>query len=1372
MGGNWNIISKLSRPNQSIMWNKFNGTHLVYLDNLTQFIKFVEIHVCDYYDTCKTCITFQKCSWDIDKQRCTNKQLPSIIGNNEICPTINGIKPTKISSEDDTIIEVFLDKSIIRKDLVCKLDGNQVKTRINFLRNTVECLWFGTNNQSNLTHHNILIEIIMENNKLFAQASIPSVNCKFNSCSKCVQNPDCIWCSATHKCYFFNKICDNLSFKFNETDKCPIFQRIEPSFISINRLVDINIHGINLPEPRLYERYYSRIKEERYICEYISYNNVKCPIRINDNGNVFSLGIQFDIELENTIVFNKLTVEVFNCSHQELGDCGTCNSYFLINSAYKCTWAQSNTCLYDDSKSLSTLSVCENSVISKFNPSKSSINVPISIRINGTNLGVFPEDIIWIKIGDLSCVMNKDTFMISKGFDCVTKSKVAFSDYINVMIKQIDGSNIILRSPFEFSFYETKIIDFYPKKGMILGGSRITIYGENFDIGNLFKIIIGTECKTISLNQTVINCIATLFNLSSFATKHFVSIVFENSIDYTIYSNDYFGYISNSIIDKICSKKYCSDQKTFTVYKSGGMILSLEGANFLSDSYQVVSLHFYNDQNRTIIIKPTFISNSTITFTSPNLGVMEKIESTIYFGISFDYNTDYMNFSKIYLQEDPHVYSFENNIYHLNGYEILFRGKNLGLLSSEDITVQINEYSCQVFNTNELFVCKLNESTYLEILKEKNTDLDVKMYIGNLIFDLGKLKIYKRTNNMYIYIITPGVIITILIMIILYFKFIKNKNRKIKSLNEKRIEELNLLESKYAHECREAFVELLIDSQSDSEETYKRSELYWESNTILLNFFFPNNNGNCFLPNKKNESCPNHNLLNFQKFIKSVPILTILIESLESINSFNTGEKCRLASLICVAFYDDMEFLTCLMESLLGNLISRSIIKKSPKLLLRRTESVAEKLLTNWLLMNLHPFIKTSFGKHLIDLLESLKYTLNRGPIDFYTNEAKYSLSEQSILRQPVEFQEIKIGVKCDIKDDENKYNQGIFYLTLLDIDTITQTINKILDKIFNEYAHSKRPSCVNFHIYLLSDSGIFERLKDFDESSIIEKSYIKINTLKHYRVGEDCTLLLKMKNHTKYSDRSDDENNTIFAVNKPYHLTKPNEQSENEKKKDTQHGLITEVYFTRLLRTKAFLQKNVNKLMENIFNYQKRSCDYPKAIKYFLDYVDKLIEINRITDKEVVKIWKNNSIIMRFWVNIIKNANLIMDINIDPTVEPSLNVIVQLLMDSCSTNDSNITKNSSSNKLLYIKEIKSYKNYVDQYYDDIKKMPTVNIDQIVRSYNDMNINLNLDKNTAISEIMTYFCQYKTIVCKNINTTFGKDNSEKLNQILEKSSVC
>ena len=127
-----------------------------------------------------------------------------------------------------------------------------------------------------------------------------------------------------------------------------------------------------------------------------------------------------------------------------------------------------------------------------------------------------------------------------------------------------------------------------------------------------------------------------------------------------------------------------------------------------------------------------------------------------------------------------------------------------------------------------------------------------------------------------------------------------------------------------------------------------------------------------------------------------------------------------------------------------------------PKLLLRRTESVAERMLTNWLTFCLHGYIMvrqgecggrreestlllplsergnvsyTGFsslhplhytlssttpppppsssqehvGQPLYLLFRAVKNQLEKGPIDVITGEARYSLSEQKLIRQKMD---------------------------------------------------------------------------------------------------------------------------------------------------------------------------------------------------------------------------------------------------------------------------------------------------------------------------------------------------------------------------------
>lgn len=61
-------------------------------------------------------------------------------------------------------------------------------------------------------------------------------------------------------------------------------------------------------------------------------------------------------------------------------------------------------------------------------------------------------------------------------------------------------------------------------------------------------------------------------------------------------------------------------------------------------------------------------------------------------------------------------------------------------------------------------------------------------------------------------------------------------------------------------------------------------------------------------------------------------------------------------------------------------------------------------------------------------------------------------------------------------------------------------------------------------------------------------------------------------------------------------------------------------------------------------------------------------------------------SLPLRFWVNFIKNPDFIFDINKTVTIDACLSVIAQTFMDSCSTTEHRLGKDSPSNKLLFAK--------------------------------------------------------------------------------------
>lgn len=73
-----------------------------------------------------------------------------------------------------------------------------------------------------------------------------------------------------------------------------------------------------------------------------------------------------------------------------------------------------------------------------------------------------------------------------------------------------------------------------------------------------------------------------------------------------------------------------------------------------------------------------------------------------------------------------------------------------------------------------------------------------------------------------------------------------------------------------------------------------------------------------------------------------------------------------------------------------------------------------------------------------------------------------------------------------------------------------------------------------------------------------------------------------------------------------------------------------------------------------------------------------------------------------------IKNPNFVFDIHKSNIVDSCLSVVAQTFMDSCSTSDHRLGKDSPSSKLLYAKDIPSYRQWVERYYADIREMQAI----------------------------------------------------------------
>ena len=109
----------------------------------------------------------------------------------------------------------------------------------------------------------------------------------------------------------------------------------------------------------------------------------------------------------------------------------------------------------------------------------------------------------------------------------------------------------------------------------------------------------------------------------------------------------------------------------------------------------------------------------------------------------------------------------------------------------------------------------------------------------------------------------------------------------------------------------------------------------------------------------------------------------------------------------------NMEYATSVLRSLLFRLMDKAVSTKHPQLMLRRTESVVEKMLSNWMALSMYHYLKDRAGQSIFVLFKAIKYQVEKGPVDSLTHDARYSLSEERLLHHSFVVSTTTVSTLC-----------------------------------------------------------------------------------------------------------------------------------------------------------------------------------------------------------------------------------------------------------------------------------------------------------------------------------------------------------------------
>ncbi|XP_063679501.1 plexin A3-like isoform X3 [Bolinopsis microptera] len=1080
---------------------------------------------------------------------------------------------------------------------------------------------------------------------------------------------------------------------------------------------------------------------------------------------------------------------------------------------------------------------CPAPTVNKIEPVAGPVSGGTKVTITGVNLGVEFQDIESIYVADTVCnhMLYGEQYQVSTTVVCETGwSPKPSNGPIRITVRGQTQMSAV-----QFKYLNPEITSISPKIGPKSGGSALTIMGNHLDIGSSARVEIGTEqCVIIGKRrENEIVCRTTRAGGPKKVKVQLVVDKEEIIADNILYQYVADPIITN--ITPTCSlaaggiKVTVSGTNLHSI-QVAKIDVDMENTDIVASSVAGMCKIIYNDGNSMVCPTPSLQLKAGSDQAMP-IPIVFKLDENIELrnlnpaqiedsgpaSLSYypDFTVDkWVNETTDWTWAGSEV-SNDSSAY------LRIVGKHLTLEGKVAVKVTVGGLECEMTpsSTDSEVLCSPPSLTVLQQhtqqnknnykVEDNNTDrkkrdtliaknkkdppketlFKVKVVMGNreespgsLNYRITSAAIESQVGSSDIPLpVVLGTVFAIIVMAIvvtlLIFKYRENSQR-LTEQSEVTKKKMHDLESQVARECKDAFTELQMMVMNDISPISDLTSLpFLDFSTYAYKVLFPNIEDFQRSTSRFHAAAPNNRaaviagLKDFHTLLCSEPFILNFIHTLEQQPRFNMKDRCNVASLLMVALCERLDYATYIMSRLLFNLMKRPQIKTSPHLFLRRTESVAEKFLTNWLTFCLYDHVKQVAGKPLYMLYRAIKATIETGPVDSVSYQARYALSEDRLLRQKIDFKTLNVFLQVE---------GGQMPVKLLDCDTISQAKCKLHDTWYN-YKNtpvSQRVPVDSLELRLVGQHQ-YNVLRDEDETSVVEGEWKRLNTLRHYKVAENAVFAFVadstatnrfghfMDHSTHFSsnpklNRSMDLASSNPKLNRrgsgsscglrPYHLTKTNASSTIDSDQTTLVH-VPEIYLTRLLTTKGTLQHFVNDLFVSIFSLS--NGDVPLAIKFLFDMLDRQAAENGITDPDIIHTWKNNSIPLRFWINIIKNPEMILDVEKHPLIDSILSVISQTYMDSCSLSNHAFSTDSPSSKLLYAKELQDYKPAVRKFYSDIQALPPVTDEKLFSSLPSTD-SMQLHRDAALYDLAVYAHNY----CFQIDEALQRTNCDELSK--------
>uniref|UniRef100_A0A8C9R8V0 Plexin B2 n=1 Tax=Scleropages formosus TaxID=113540 RepID=A0A8C9R8V0_SCLFO len=1302
-------------------------------------ISMVPVEKCDMKKDCKSCMDLKDpyCGWCVLEGRCTRKSDCRKAGEEKHwlwspqkqCVEITSFQPPNLSCRKTQ-----------------KVDINVVSLPSIGGDDSLKCIFGNSESEAQMSDSTVTCDLpkvteipVTPRNKDFVQVPVKIfVNDEVELASSYFTFYNCMAASGWGGC------------PSQHGNKCPVFENPHPSLIPVGYETSIEFTGENL---HVYE------VKDFFLYIYLLTNNC-CGSEHFAYDEAQTVNVLFYIKDAKTDkkIDSKLNVTLYNCAMGR-EDCSLCKS---ADPIYKCMWCdETKSCEYQKRCRSAEESDCPNPEITDIIPRYGPLKGGISVTIKGSNLGIVKEDIESITVAGQPCMHQEEKYSVSTSVVCeISGVEQKHSGVVEVKVKGgKSGTSSVV-----FTYRDPRPERVQPNRGPQAGGTLITITGTDLETGSKddLNITVGGVVCIVETFQKNITCKTGQYKVQKVPSDN-LTVTVRYGKNTTKDVPTPFRFFENPKLDHHYPE---------TSFVCGGRKIFIIGTGF--DLIQNAAMKVVSSSEQSGVTSPLKFevevkgkNDTVMQFSSPTVKVTDGIASLRAFIIMDNIELELKPFD---YHPDP---TFEENQKRIVSENTIISVTGKGFakaMTAQEAEAFVGDVSCVVstLQDDKLFLDWTQPSSHFKRPKrDTNSDLlELKIKFGHGQWIVGSVE-YEKKTEAPLDIIIPAVIAPMVVIIIVSVYCYRRKSQQAEREYEKVKHQLENLEESVRDRCKKEFTDLMIEMEDHTSDLSEARIPFLDYKTYTDRvFFLPSKDGandvmitgKLDIPEARRATVTQA-LNQFSNLLNSKPFLINFIRTLEGRPDFNARSRGYFASLLTVALHGKLEYYTDIMRTLLLELMEQYVQSKNPKLMLRRSETVVERMLCNWMSICLYQFLKDSAGEPLYKLFKAIKHQVEKGPVDAVVKKAKYTLNDTGLLGDDVEY--------CTLTLQVLVHGEGpdVTLVKVLNCDTVSQVKEKIIEQVYKNLPYSQRPKVESVTLeWRPGSTG--QILSDLDLTSL-RNGRIASNVLV-FQVRDNATLVLSrvlhpLQSYDQHQD-SHEERNALLEDDKVFHLVRPAEELDEVKSKrgsmkdKSMTKAITELYLTRLLSVKGTLQQFVDDFFRSVLC----SSVVPPAVKYFFDFLDEQAQKHDNVDDETIHIWKTNSLPLRFWVNILKNPHFIFDVHVNEVVDASLSVIAQTFMDACTKSEHKLSRDSPSNKLLYAKEISTYKKMVDDYYKGIRQMVPVSdqdmnthLAEVSRSHTD-----KLNTQVALHQLYQYASKYYDVIITSLDEDPAAQNKQ------------